>query len=213
VPGNARRGRPQGKCHREQTAKPGNRQARVKGCGKSAPRTRQRERHGKPHREQDQVGTAAGQPAGGFSASPSGSVARGAWRQASQRNGHPLPPLSDRDRTRLTGRLAPIFLAAAPDGDAAGDDGYGFDGKGFFKPRGRHHRPFSFVPECRDSMPSSTRTLPEHNRNNRQVSANGKVFLPFTLNHTVRDCRKVVSDAVIDLGASWFIHGFTGPNH
>jgi hypothetical protein len=29
----------------------------VKGCGKSAPRRRRRRRHGKPHREQDQVGT------------------------------------------------------------------------------------------------------------------------------------------------------------
>ena len=33
--------------------------ARVKGCGKSAPRRRQRRRHGKPHREQDQIGTSA----------------------------------------------------------------------------------------------------------------------------------------------------------
>ena len=32
---------------------------RVKGCGKSAPRGRQRSRLGKPHREQDQVGTTA----------------------------------------------------------------------------------------------------------------------------------------------------------
>ena len=35
--------------------------ARVKRCGKSAPRRRQRRRQGKPHREQDQVG-AAGDP-------------------------------------------------------------------------------------------------------------------------------------------------------
>ncbi len=45
VPGNARRGRPQGKCHREHTARlDGSRRlrARVKGCGKSAPRPRQR---------------------------------------------------------------------------------------------------------------------------------------------------------------------------
>src|SRR3546814_2065583 len=62
----ARRGRPQGKCHRKQTAlrsarglRPGAlRKLRVKGCGKSAPRARQRGRHGKPHSEQDQVGTA-----------------------------------------------------------------------------------------------------------------------------------------------------------
>src|SRR6478752_898652 len=32
--------------------------ARVKRCGKSAPRVRQRIRHGKPHREQDRIGTA-----------------------------------------------------------------------------------------------------------------------------------------------------------
>jgi hypothetical protein len=34
------------------------RAARVKRCGKSAPRRRQRRRQGKPHREQDQVGAA-----------------------------------------------------------------------------------------------------------------------------------------------------------
>src|SRR4051794_1568455 len=32
--------------------------ARVKRCGKSAPRVRQRNRHGKPHREQNRIGTA-----------------------------------------------------------------------------------------------------------------------------------------------------------
>ena len=37
------------------------RAARVKRCGKSAPRRRQRRRQGKPHREQDQIG-AAGAP-------------------------------------------------------------------------------------------------------------------------------------------------------
>ena len=36
--------------------------ARVKWCGKSAPRRRQRRRQGKPHREQDQVGAAGGVP-------------------------------------------------------------------------------------------------------------------------------------------------------
>jgi hypothetical protein len=61
VPGNARRGRPQGKCHRKYTAGPFRetaRGARVKRCGKSAPRRRRRRRQGKPHREQDQVGAA-----------------------------------------------------------------------------------------------------------------------------------------------------------
>ena len=90
-------------------SKPSGGEARVKWCGKSAPRFRQRRRQGKPHREQDQVGM-AGLPqgeAGCVSASPSGSVARGAWQQASQRNGHPPP--QGGDRTRLTGHLA-IFL-------------------------------------------------------------------------------------------------------
>ena len=73
VPGNARRGRPQGKCHRNTPPSPvvhgtalrGRTHgtawaARVKWCGKSAPRRRQRRRQGKPHREQDQVGAAGG---------------------------------------------------------------------------------------------------------------------------------------------------------
>ena len=54
---NGRRGRPQGKCHRKQTAC-GSPQVRVKGCGKSAPRGRRRSWQGKPHREQDQIGVA-----------------------------------------------------------------------------------------------------------------------------------------------------------
>ncbi len=65
VPGNARRGRPQRQCNRKQTAKLAGRAARlfrravrVKGCGKSAPRFRQRRRHCKPHREQDRIGVA-----------------------------------------------------------------------------------------------------------------------------------------------------------
>jgi hypothetical protein len=63
VPANGRRGRPQGKCHREQTAHPaGDRGwwARVKRCGKSAPRPWQQGWQGKPHREQDRIGVAGG---------------------------------------------------------------------------------------------------------------------------------------------------------
>ena len=63
VPANGRRGRPQGKCHRKQTARrsPKRRNwVRVKGWGKSPPRDRQRDRHGKPHREQNRIGTARG---------------------------------------------------------------------------------------------------------------------------------------------------------
>lgn len=61
APGNARRGRPQGKCHRKHTAGTSARrrvEARVKWCGKSAPRGRQRARQGKPRREQNRIGTA-----------------------------------------------------------------------------------------------------------------------------------------------------------
>ena len=105
---NGRRGRPQGKCHREETAGAGRpAQARVKRCGKSAPRCRQRKRHGKPHREQDRIGAARvrGQPRHpARSSPPPGLVARGAEQSAPQRNGRRggQPP----DRTRLTGRLA-----------------------------------------------------------------------------------------------------------
>ena len=78
VTDNIRRGQPQGQRHRNDTArlrclrnygaasprrpaasKPeGRRRARLKWCGKSAPRSWQQGRHGKPHREQDQIGTA-----------------------------------------------------------------------------------------------------------------------------------------------------------
>ena len=84
VAANGCRGRPQGKCHRKQTAGDGfGRQARVKRCGKSAPRDWQQERHGKPHREQDQIGV-AGRAArlatpGPFPGPSPGLVARGAW--------------------------------------------------------------------------------------------------------------------------------------
>src|SRR5947207_10572930 len=66
-------------------------QARVKRWGKSPPRERQRKRHGKPHREQDQIGAARRATGKRVSAPPPGSVARGARQRASQRNGHPSP--------------------------------------------------------------------------------------------------------------------------
>jgi hypothetical protein len=99
VPDNVRRGRPQGQCHREQTAglALGPWPVRVKGCGKSAPRDRQRKRHGKPHREQDQIGaTSAGNRRGRFPAQSPGLVARGGGQPPSQRNdrrarGNPRP--------------------------------------------------------------------------------------------------------------------------
>jgi hypothetical protein len=94
---------------------PGLARVRVKGCGKSAPRRRQRRRQGKPHREQDQIGAAgrARQRAapGPFPDPPSGLVARGVQQWASQTNGRRggKPP----DRTRLTGRLVISCLCSA----------------------------------------------------------------------------------------------------
>lgn len=117
VAANGRRGRPQGKCHRDETALAGRpTKVRVKRCGKSAPRLRQRRRHGKPHREQDRIGAArapgsvpafagAGPATRRDPDPPPGLVARGAERSAPQMNGRrggPIPP----DRTRLTGQLA-----------------------------------------------------------------------------------------------------------
>ena len=93
-------------------AKEGGKRARVKRCGKSAPRLRQRRRHGKPHREQDRIGTARGCslrkreiPGIGVRILPSGWVAGGAGQPASQRNGRHARHVASRHRTRLTGRL------------------------------------------------------------------------------------------------------------
>jgi hypothetical protein len=84
--------------------------ARVKGCGKSAPRRRQRRRHGKPHREQDRIGTARSPRESGISGSVSGSGRPGRLLEAPgdrrprgmavARAVHCTPY-----RTRLTGRL------------------------------------------------------------------------------------------------------------
>ena len=94
VPANGRRGRPQGQCHRKQTARAaprGSPRARAKRCGKSAPRPRQQGRQGKPHREQDRIGAAVPQGDRSVPAPSPGLVARGAPRGASQRNGRRAP--------------------------------------------------------------------------------------------------------------------------
>jgi hypothetical protein len=88
---------------------PASRPARVKGCGKSAPRGRQRQRHGKPRREQDRIGaTRSAKSASGPSPGQSfGLVARGVRQRTSQRNGrHARGSRPEPYRTRLTGRLA-----------------------------------------------------------------------------------------------------------
>ena len=115
APDNVRRGRPQGRRHRKQTAgltRPQGRKrpARVKGCGKSAPRGRQRRRHGKPRQEQNRIGATrfAFGRSGALSVDPVARVgclrrpATGVPEEWPSRRGDKPRPY----RTRLTGRLA-----------------------------------------------------------------------------------------------------------
>ena len=92
-------------CHARKGA---NVAARMKGCGKSAPRRRQRRRQGKPHREQNRIGMAGREATWrqvGFQTSHPG------WLLEGASNGHPrrmavAGHLRVRpDRPRLTGRL------------------------------------------------------------------------------------------------------------
>ena len=92
APGNARAGQPDGKWHRKYTARRSSspqgrerRRVRVKRCGKSAPRGRQRTWQAKPRTEQDQIGrrsrTARPKPPGRLleavsNAGPRGMIAR-----------------------------------------------------------------------------------------------------------------------------------------
>jgi hypothetical protein len=107
VAANGRRGRPQGKCHREQTAGAGQpAQARVKRCGKSAPRCRQRQRHGKPHREQDRIGAARVS-----GATPASSAILAAARVGCSRRGAIRAPEEWPSR-RATSRQNPAYRSA-----------------------------------------------------------------------------------------------------
>src|SRR6202048_4323876 len=86
---------------------------RVKRCGKSAPRVRQRKRHGKPHREQNRIGTAtrdvraSDNSAGRCQARRPGRLLEAIWERvpremaATYRRRKPAVPY----KTRLTGRL------------------------------------------------------------------------------------------------------------
>ena len=86
--------------------------ARVKGCGKSAPRWRQRQRHGKPHPEQDRIGAARSCASRSWCVShrSPGLVAGALWQHKAERNGcqRRRVPLGygRRYRTRLTGSPA-----------------------------------------------------------------------------------------------------------
>ena len=99
---------------------------RVKRCGKSAPRSWQQERQGKPHREQSRIGAA--RETRSVFGSPLGLAARGVWQQASQRNGCHAGAIPSY-RTRLTGRLMPEVRR--PGGKTSGPS------------------PFHFVENCR----------------------------------------------------------------
>jgi hypothetical protein len=104
VPANGRRGRPQGQCHRKQTARarPAWRPA-GKGETVRQPRPWQQGRHGKPHREQDRIGAAVSQGTGAFP------LCRPGWSREARRKARPrgmVVPHFGADRTRLTGRLA-----------------------------------------------------------------------------------------------------------
>jgi hypothetical protein len=83
-------------------------QARVKRWGKSPPRERQRKRHGKPHREQDQIGAArrATGKAGFRAAARVGRARRSATSVPEE---WPSIARKGEDRTRLTGRLTRSF--------------------------------------------------------------------------------------------------------
>ena len=91
----------------------GRRRARVKRCGKSAPRSWQQERQGKPHREQDRIGAAGGRndlpgPRGhSRPVARVGRARRAAMRVPEEWPSRVSPPRRrGADRTRLTGRLA-----------------------------------------------------------------------------------------------------------
>jgi hypothetical protein len=111
VPGNARRSRFAGIRESATESRPPTVRrragARVKGCGKSAPRDRQRKRHGKPHREQDRIGTAHGEfrPAVRVDClSPHANAGLEEWSPIARTS---LRGKGRVDRTRLTGPLAP----------------------------------------------------------------------------------------------------------
>ena len=109
APVNGRRARAQGKCHREQTAGhtgSSRSSARVKRCGKSAPRGRQRTRHGKPRREQDCIGGWVWSNPNQAASAPDPRVGRVRRSATIVPEEWPSRGRKAPDRTRLTGHLA-----------------------------------------------------------------------------------------------------------
>src|SRR5690606_9237987 len=106
--GSDRPGRPKEKCQRKQTD-PASARVRVKGCGKSAPGAWQQEPHGKPHREQDRIGTMGASAPAAFSRPV---VRVGCMRVLATGladEWSPRPPLGGPYRTRLTGQLVSLL--------------------------------------------------------------------------------------------------------
>ena len=83
----------------------------MKRCGKSAPRRRQRRRHGKPHREQDRIGTARSIPQQRSAPGSMSRSCRPGWLLEAPGNRRPRGMAVTHanvrmpSRTRLTGRL------------------------------------------------------------------------------------------------------------
>ena len=110
--GNLRESATESKPPRKGPRTPG---ARVKGCGKSAPRTQQCGRQGKPHREQDRIGTT------GVRARPVSRLGRPGWLLEAVSNDRPRGMVATSGvaspgpyKTRLTGRLTTSFLNLRP---------------------------------------------------------------------------------------------------
>src|ERR1043165_3957836 len=94
--------------------------ARVKRCGKSAPRGRQRTRHGKPRREHDCRGDWGGGSAPEAAAAPDRRVGRVSRSATIVPEEWPSRGRKAPDRTRLTGHLAISPLRPAQFGRSTG---------------------------------------------------------------------------------------------
>jgi hypothetical protein len=93
---------------------PVRREARVKGCGKSAPRSWKQGRHGKPRLEQDRIGTGV-EPIPREKFDRRAIALRPGWSREAVREDRPrgmvaYPLARAVDRTRLTGRLIDLAL-------------------------------------------------------------------------------------------------------
>ena len=77
--------------------------ARAKWCGKSAPRARQRERQGKPHREQDRIGAAVPQGTGAFP------LRRPGWSREARREARPRRIVVTHPRMRTEPGLSAVW--------------------------------------------------------------------------------------------------------